>query len=82
MEPGCYLLTLRLNTYKMNITLNGETKQLAEAICLSALITELGFQGRKIAVELNQEIIPKRLYEQVMLKEGDQLEIVQAIGGG
>lgn len=73
---------LHLNIYKMNITVNSETKQLAETTYLSALISELGLQDRKIAVELNKEIIPKRLYEQLMLKEGDQLEIVQAIGGG
>ena len=66
----------------MTILVNGESYELDEEKSLLALIAELGFQNRKIAVELNELIVPSTKYSEVTIKEGDKLEIVHAIGGG
>jgi len=66
----------------VQIYVNGEDFQLEQKKSLKALLAELGYQGKKIAVELNEEIIPLRLHEETLLQENDRVEIVQAIGGG
>jgi sulfur carrier protein len=68
----------------MNISLlvNGDKCQLEAGSNLEQLIVKLGFAEKKIAVELNEQIIPKRLYRETLLQENDSLEVVQAIGGG
>ena len=66
----------------MNITLNGETKPLNDGICLNQLIEELNIQGKRIAVEINQQIIPKSEHASYEIQDGDNIEIVHAIGGG
>ena len=65
----------------MRLTINGEARE-AAAATVAALMAELGLDGRKVAVERNLEIVPKSLYGQVALAEGDRLEIVHFIGGG
>lgn len=66
----------------MNIVLNGQPKTLSASISVSALIEELGFTGKRIAVERNGEIVPKSTYASVQIEAGDRLEIVVAVGGG
>lgn len=66
----------------MQIFINGEAYTLEGPKPLKLLLVELGYQDKKIAVELNQKIIPLRLHPETIIKENDQLEIVQAIGGG
>ena len=65
----------------MRLTINGEARE-AAAATVAALMAELGLDGRKVAVERNLEIVPKSLYGQIALAEGDRLEIVHFIGGG
>ena len=65
----------------MRLTINGEARESAAAT-VATLMAELGLDGRKVAVERNLEIVPKSLYGQVGLSEGDRLEIVHFIGGG
>ena len=66
----------------MEITLNGEAKQLDGALTVAGLLAALELEPRKIAVERNLEIVPKSLYGEVALADGDQIEIVQFVGGG
>ena len=66
----------------MQINVNGEPRTIVEPITLEVLIEQLGFSGKRIAVELNREIVPHGQYGQQILKDGDQIEIVHAIGGG
>ena len=66
----------------MIITLNGEEKSLADGSTAADLIAELGLTGRRIAMEVNREIIPRGTFEEHALRDGDQVEIVHAIGGG
>lgn len=66
----------------MEIVLNGESKTLADPISLAELVDQLGFTGKRIAVERNGDIVPKSLYATVQLAQDDRLEIVVAVGGG
>jgi len=66
----------------MNIYINGESKQTTDNSCVADIVKDLGFEGKRIAVELNKEILPFTLYSDTQLKTDDRLEIVQAIGGG
>jgi thiazole synthase len=66
----------------LEVTLNGEPKQLNDGLSVRGLLVELGFDPAKIAVERNLEIVPRSTYDQVALSNGDRLEIVHFIGGG
>jgi sulfur carrier protein len=66
----------------MNIVLNGQPTALSGPMTVAALIDQLGFTGKRIAVERNGEIVPKSAYLQVCISEGDRIEIVVAVGGG
>ena len=65
----------------MRIRLNGEDREI-QAATISELLAEIAAPPRGIAVEVNQEIIPKSLHESHKLNEKDALEIVSFIGGG
>jgi len=66
----------------MKIKVNGEEKEVAEGLTLSALLESLGLHPSRVAVERNLEIVPREKYAQTVLKEGDELEIVHFVGGG
>ena len=66
----------------MRLTVNGETREAPQGATLQDLLASLGIDGRRVAVERNREIAPKSLWSQIVLAEGDQLEIVQFVGGG
>ncbi len=66
----------------MHIQLNGEAYPLSESLSVAGLIEHLQLAGRRVAVELNFEIVPRSMYETTQLKEGDAVEVVHAIGGG
>ncbi len=66
----------------MNILVNGDTREVGEQTTVANVIADLGLTGKRIAVELNLEILPFDQHATHVLKAGDKLEIVQAIGGG
>lgn len=67
----------------MQISINGNNKNFdAETMSISALIGHMNLVGKRIAIERNGEIVPRSQFDQVMLRQGDQLEIVGAVGGG
>jgi sulfur carrier protein len=66
----------------MRLTVNGETREAPDEATLADLLASLEIDGRRVAVERNREIAPKSLWSQIVLSEGDQLEIVQFVGGG
>ena len=70
-----------MNGMDMPITLNGEARQVSAAT-VAELLREIGLDTRKVAVERNEEIVPRSTYAQATLVPGDQLEIVHFIGGG
>jgi thiazole synthase len=66
----------------MQIIVNGDPREVGEKITLANLIAELNLTGKRIAVELNKEIVPFNQYVTKSLQANDHVEIVQAIGGG
>ncbi len=66
----------------VNVTLNGEPRQLDAPTSVRGLLESLGLDPAKIAVERNLEIVPRGAYGEVALTDGDRLEIVHFIGGG
>ena len=65
----------------MHVSVNGQIEEI-EAQSLDRYLNSKLLLGRRIAVELNGEIVPKSQFSTVMLVDGDVLEIVHAIGGG
>ena len=69
-------------TSMITIVLNGEDKQVDNNISVAQLLVKLDLTEKRLAVEINQQIIPRSDFSNLMLKEKDNVEIVQAIGGG
>ena len=63
------------------LTINGKEYELNCKTVLEAL-TELGYTEQRVAVELNESIVPKDQYSSTVLYEGDHLEVVRFVGGG
>lgn len=66
----------------MQIWLNGESRSMPDDARLDELLRQLGLLERRIAVEINGNIIPRSLYAGHCLQPEDRIEVVGAIGGG
>ena len=66
----------------MRIEVNGRPHDVAAGTTVAALLAQMGVQGGPVAVERNQEIVPRAEHGATALHEGDQLEVVQFVGGG
>ena len=66
----------------IQVTVNGAAQRFEAPLPVSALIEKMALAGKKIAVEKNGEIVPRSLHPKTMVQNGDQLEIVVAVGGG
>jgi thiamine biosynthesis protein ThiS len=66
----------------MTITLNGDQHELAAPLSVSELLQQLEIDARRVAVELNLTVVKKAAYDSALLKDGDEVEIVNFVGGG
>ncbi len=66
----------------MRLTVNGEERSFEGVATISALVTALGLDTKKLAVERNLEIVPRSAYGATPLADGDRMEIVAFVGGG
>lgn len=66
----------------MQAIINGKPTDIPDGSTVGDLLRELGLAGRRIAVELNGEIVPRSQHEKRCIAAGDELEVVHAIGGG
>ena len=66
----------------MTIKLNGDPHQIPGPLSVSALLAELDIDFRRVAVELNLAVVKKAAYDSSVIKEGDEVEIVNFVGGG
>jgi thiamine biosynthesis protein ThiS len=66
----------------LSITLNGEPRRVNAGMTVADLVEELGLPIKKVAVERNLEIVPRSTLAEVILEDGDMLEIVHFVGGG
>jgi sulfur carrier protein len=66
----------------LTLKLNGESRQFPPLMTVAQLVDELGYTGKRMAVERNGDIVPKSLHGSTCLENGDVVEIVVAVGGG
>lgn len=66
----------------VEILVNGDFHTFEDGITIAEMLVTLDLPLKKIAVERNLEVVPKSTYQDVILKEGDKLEIIHFIGGG
>jgi sulfur carrier protein len=66
----------------MKIVLNGEDREIDPATSLQQLLELAGYAERRVAIEINREIVPRSRHGSHTLNPGDRVEIVHAIGGG
>lgn len=66
----------------MPITLNGESREIDVPLSVSELLQRLDIDARRVAVELNLTVVKKALYDSSIVDDGDEVEIVNFVGGG
>jgi len=66
----------------MDIIINGIEKNYTSSLTLETLLIELGHANKKVAIEVNEEIIPRSELRNKLVVDGDKIEIINAVGGG
>ena len=66
----------------LTITLNGDRYDIPEPVTVTALLASLSIDGRRVAIEHNLVILKRAVFDQTMVREGDNVEIVNFVGGG
>jgi thiazole synthase len=66
----------------MTITLNGDKREMAAPLTVAQLLSDLEIDARRVAVELNLAVVKKAAYESSVIRDGDEVEIVNFVGGG
>jgi thiamine biosynthesis protein ThiS len=66
----------------VKLLVNGEEQELAAGTTLAALLETLGLSAKRVAVERNRDIVKQELWNELVLEDGDELEIVHFVGGG
>jgi thiazole synthase len=64
------------------IHVNGDLRHVTVGLTVAAMLSELGLDPRRVAVERNLAIVPRSAFDEVLVEEGDRLEIVHFVGGG
>lgn len=66
----------------MQVAINGENQTFNMEMSILDLLEQSGLTGKRVAVEINESIIPKSRHAETFISEGDKVEIIHAIGGG
>jgi sulfur carrier protein len=66
----------------MRVSVNGEEREVTDGARLDQLLDTLGVERARVAVEVNAEVVRRARHSEVVLKPGDQIEIVSFVGGG
>ena len=66
----------------MKIYVNGETKEIDREVTLVELLKNFSLPQERVAVELNKEVVRKKDWENIRVKDADKIEIVHFVGGG
>ena len=67
---------------RMKLVVNGNPVELPDGSTVTGLLVHLAIEGLKVAVERNQDVVPRRTWDETKLLDGDQIEIVTFVGGG
>ena len=68
--------------HTVQIRINGEHRRVSEGISIAEMVSELGFDPVRVAVERNLEVVPRSTLSEVAVQDGDNFEIVRFVGGG
>jgi thiamine biosynthesis protein ThiS len=66
----------------MQITLNGQPETLDSATTLGQLLSRLELEPIRVAVEINEDLVPRKRFAETAIRDGDRVEIVTLVGGG
>lgn len=66
----------------MKVYINGETKEIAGEVSLIELLVNFSLPHERVAIELNKEVVRKKDWETILIKDADKIEIVHFVGGG
>lgn len=66
----------------MQVLVNGDAMELPTGATIATLIENMSLEGKRLAVEVNEDIVPRSQHAEFTLSEGDRVEVVHAIGGG
>ncbi len=66
----------------MQITLNGQAKALSEKKSVAGLLRDLELDPIRVAVEINEELVSRKIFNETNIQEGDRIEVVTFVGGG
>lgn len=66
----------------MQVEVNGNAMELPAGATIATLIEQLALTGKRLAVEVNEDIVPRSQHLEFTLSDGDRVEVVHAIGGG
>jgi len=69
-------------THPIKVTVNGSPREFAAALTFDQFLDELSLAGKRLAIEVNGEIVPRSTFSQSRLSDGDRIEVVVAVGGG
>lgn len=66
----------------MQIIVNGNPAEVPEALTMAELVERLGLTGQRVAVEVNEELVPRGRFGEHRLAPDDRVEVIHAVGGG
>lgn len=66
----------------LDISVNGDTRQVEPGCTVAGLLEQLELAGKRVAVARNTEVVPRSAYARACLSAGDEIEILEAVGGG
>lgn len=66
----------------MRVFINGETREIEKTLKLNELLNHFSLPNERIAIELNKEVVRKKDWENIEIKDSDKIEIVHFVGGG
>ncbi|HEB56426.1 MAG TPA: sulfur carrier protein ThiS [Gammaproteobacteria bacterium] len=66
----------------MKILVNGQERELPDELTAAGLIEQMGLTGQRLAMEVNEEIVPRSTFDTHVFQDADRVEIVHAVGGG
>ena len=81
LDPNRMLFGTKRGEF-VEVVVNGEARQLPEGMTIAQLLEAMSLTGKRLAVEVNLEIVPRSTHGAHQLRDGDRVEIVHAIGGG
>jgi thiamine biosynthesis protein ThiS len=82
VEAACSALCAALGSRPMRLVVNGEERQVEPSTTVKQLLASLGLGDTLVAVERNEEVVPRAKHESTELSDGDRVEVVHFVGGG